>query len=94
MPDQTFAELIALPLDKERRDTIIERVIQQEIDVNSGENDWFLRETLARGFKGYDNFSDEELVAEAILCLSEDEGEENEDDEDEGPTSGEEDGPE
>ena len=43
------------------RQEMIDFIINQEIKVNSGENDWYLREILENGFKGYDNYSDDEI---------------------------------
>ncbi len=68
-----LAELLVLPLDDARRDEIIERIIQQDIDVNSGENDWYLRSLLENGCKGLANMTDEELVDDAETVLSDEE---------------------
>ncbi len=50
-------------MDQEQRDRIIERLIDNDIAVNSGE--WYLRDILRSGFTGYQSMTDEELLQSA-----------------------------
>ena len=43
------------------KDEMIEVIIEHDITVNSGDDDWYLRSILCDGFKGYSNMTEEEI---------------------------------
>ncbi len=59
-------------MDPELRERMIEALIDADIEANG--TDVFLRETLRQGHQGYENMSDEELVALAEAVSLEVEG--------------------
>ena len=47
-----------------RREEMIQMLIDDDIDTFQSSDSWIISEILRSGFKGYENFTDDELVQE------------------------------
>ena len=47
-----------------RREEMIAMLIDNDIDTFQSSDSWIISEILRSGFKGYENYTDEELVQE------------------------------
>lgn len=47
-----------------RREEMITMLIDNDIDTFQSSDSWIISEILRSGFKGYENFTDDELVQE------------------------------
>jgi hypothetical protein len=47
-----------------RREEMIKMLIDDDIDTFQSSDSWIISEILRSGFKGYENYTDEELVQE------------------------------
>ena len=55
---------MVMSFDKGRRNGMIEMLIDNDIDLIKAGDDYYLDMTLRCGFKGYENYTDDELEVE------------------------------